>query len=246
MNEQKNALREELEKASPDRDKVLRLMEELQQAEPAESVPIEALKKWRTIRAPEQKRPEKLLWGRIGQIAAVFAAVFILFGAIPSALGMENIFEKIGRWTSELLSIGQTEDAEQWEFRSENEGLCDLYNVMTAMGMQNNVVPTWLPGGYSLDRIEQLDTPNGKNINTVFRNGDIIIKIAYCFSNSNNGLLYPKDDPDAEIREHNGAMIHIINNNGEFSAVWVSSENIECAIFAGERQELEGILNSIG
>ena len=245
MDKIKDTLQEELEKDSPDRDRVLSLMEALQQAEPVETVPLEAVKKWQAIRAPGEKRGEKNLWRKIGKIAAVFAAVFVLFGAIPSVLGMENMFEKFGRWTSELLSFGQTEGTEPRAFQSEHEGLCDLYNVMIAMGMTDNVVPSWLPEEYELLHIEQTDTPNGKNVAAMFIQGNKFIKIAYCFSNSMRGMVYPKDNPDAEIREHNGEMIHIVNNEGEYSAVWLSSENIECAIFAGERQELDRMLGSI-
>lgn len=242
MNKLDDLLVAEIGKDAPDRNTVLEILGRIQDEDPVHNIPVKALKDWKELQAINAPKP-KSIWKRIGNIAAVLAIVFLVLGVVPTALGMENMFQRIGRWTKDLLTFDDREEA-PWTFETENPGLLELYNTMTGLGMQNNVVPTWLPAGYELDLINQTDTPVGARINAVYCNGLLNIRLTYQ-TGYGGDRMYQKNDADVEILEQNGNVIYIVENEEEFSAIWVSQDNIECALFVTHRQDIYEIIDSI-
>lgn len=243
-NMSKHQLRErmeaELAMQVPDREVIIGIMEELETRNPVQEIPVEAVLLLDKRRKNTKKKP--VAWKRLGKamIAAVLAIA--LLGIVPSALGRQNVFEAVGKWSKELFSFCRPKET-KFVFQTDHPGLQELYDTVTELGVTQNVVPTWLPEGYELDGIEKKTMPKGMIVYAVFVSEGSEIQISFSICNEARENQYQKKDV-LESFEHNGAVTYIIENNERFCAMW-QIDNIECSVHAEKKDILYKIIHSI-
>ena len=183
---------------------------------------------------------------------AIAAMLILVFGVItPQALGAENIFTLIGRWTADFFAFDEPETMpegkmlqEPYAFRTDNPGLQQLYDTVTELGITQRVVPQWLPVGYELEDIKVEPLQDCIKVCACFANGsqEIIITIRELFHTPQ--FNYFKDETDVEIHECGGVLHYIMGNESVTQAVWCT-KNVECLFYMTDRFDLCHILNSI-
>lgn len=237
----KARLKSELAQESPDRNMINDIMAELEARSPVGEIPIGVVIQWEESRAEKKRKAKKVssVWKKT--IAAVLAVVLV--GMIPSVMGAENIFERIGRWTKDVFSFTKPINHES-TFQTDHPGLQELYNIVTGLGVTQKVVPSWLPDGYETDLITQKSTPRGITVLGVFASGNSKIQIRVDICNESIDMVYQKTDDQIEVREHNGATIYIFTNEESCCATW-RIENIECAIYVDTKELLYKMIESI-
>ena len=183
---------------------------------------------------------------------AIAAMLILVFGVItPQALGAENIFTLIGRWTADFFAFDEPETMpegemlqEPYAFRTDNPGLQQLYDTVAELGITQRVVPQWLPEGYELECIQVERLPNTKKVYASFGNGseEIIVSIRQLLQTPD--FNYFKDETAVEIHECGGVLHYIMGNESVIKAVW-STADIECAIRTAEQGMLYPIIDSV-
>ncbi len=181
-------------------------------------------------------------------VAAV--AVIVLLVSIPitaKAFEWEDIWEVIARWAKETFSFVSSEDEEY----SEPAIVDDLeYTSLQDMLERNNIphemVPTWIPEGYVLEKIEIDVTP----LQEIYK--------AFYLDNENELIIhvrsYLQEDPEKteinedllEIYEVANVKYYIFSNVNQIRAVWII-DSYQCNL-SGDLsvEEIKLMIDSIG
>ena len=249
-------LRAELEKDDKDAEKVLQILHILEERESGKFVNNmdtesiwnayqEGVRKDALINAQRDRKPRR--W--IGRLIAAAAILCILITAAPKAMGAENLFEILGRWTKTIFAFfdpsSATEPPEEYVFKTDHPGLQRIYDAVAEQGVTKPVVPTWVPDGYELGGVKVTPKPLSRKIYAWLSNGDSVITIAFEIYNENRSNQYTKDEVNVEMYEKEGVKHYFMPNEGNWQAVWVN-ENVECGILTDcERDVLYNIIKSI-
>ena len=230
--ELKILLYEELDKEQPDRKTALRILEELEQRKDQKQ-------------KCNKSKVSKSIWK--AAIAAVVVLAFV-FGA-PPVFGAENIFQLIGGWTKNLFALHSPNETQQLEteyvFKTDNPGLQQLYDAVSAYGISERVVPTWLPEGFQLVELKESSELNGPNIYAEFVRGSDSVILALSPSSTDLSKKYPKNDESAIVYDVAGVKHYLIPNEGFWNTVW-TSVTTECSLVATlDIDTIYSIINSI-
>ena len=173
-------LQHELEKESVDESAVHLIMEVLEKRD--QDIPVEinpqiaaAWEKYQT-RASVQSRVKFSFRSWPVRIAAAVAVVIALALAMPQSAEAEGFWERLSRWTDsifEFFAPGDEVVAQEYVFKTDNPGLQQVYDAVTALGITDPVVPMWLPEGYELLQCEVTETPSKSFVHSRFENGRI-------------------------------------------------------------------------
>ena len=274
MKEKEQYRREELEKLSsqqlddvlcaelgqecPDRNVVLGILKILESREkdmPLPEYPVaseariryEAWNEGFNKGRESTRKPMRKLAG-----VAIAAVLILVFGVItPQALGAENIFTLIGRWTAAFFAFDEPETMPEravsqppYVFRTDNPGLQQLYDTVTELGITQRVVPQWLPEGYELEQIKVERPHDCVKIYACFVDGTQEISIAIRILKAAFDASYFKDETDVEIYECGGVLHYLMGNESISKVVW-NSANTECVIRAKDNGVLNQIIESV-
>lgn len=237
-------LRSELDKDIPNEEIVLGVLSALREREEVVA-DEEVMELWRKYQSdtgieniPKKKRAVR--W--IGYAAAVLAVVFTLALVTPKALGAENIFQLIARWTQDLFSFGAP--AEEYVFQTDHPGLQEIYNAVVEQGITEPVVPMWVPEGYELEELKITPCLNGVSIYALLTSADGYISFSYEISDEDIKNKYPKDKIDVEELEFAGISHYIIPNDESTTVAW-NAGNIECMIVTNQSAIITQIITSV-
>ena len=235
-------LQSELEKEVPDEAIVLPILQELQEREKEHPVemPEEIAGSLAGYKAHTHTENPKRKRIRVIHIAAVAAAICVVLMAIPRTVGAESVFQVLYRWTEsvfEFFSSGDSGDTTvEYQFKTDNEGLQQLYDTMVAEGVTDPVVPMWLPEGYELYKLDSNTDAGVKTVCAQFTGGDKVIFVLYKVLHNQETTQYEKGIPSAEEYEMNGVIYHIIENDENTSVAWTWGTTVG-AINANEDSE---------
>lgn len=232
---------------------IMRILREREENHPVEMT-LEIEQAWEkykrdvtTIGKDGPKRSKARRWVlRASSIAAILCLVVLMF---PQQAGAETFWERLTRWTESIVEFFSPSDNEgriqEYEFKTDNPGLQQVYDVVVELGITDPVVPMWLPEGYELVEIETTDTPRKEGLNATFeRDGAQTIY----FVNKHVDEIahsYHKDDTRHEEFERNGFTFYIAQNNDRWVAIW-TKDNIECFLTIDCQEDtIHEILRSI-
>ena len=201
---------------------------------------------------PEQKKN-----GRFRKTAAPWfrrliatAAVMALIVCIPitaNAFSWGNIWNIVARWAKETFSFVTMESADVTEPDDTHRGGDSSLQELLEKSNQNpNIVPSWIPEGFSLVKIEKEIMPIQEIYRALYVDGEkeIIIRVQ----------SYIEDDPQKievnddliEVYESYGIEFYLFANNEQYRAVWMI-DSYECYI-SGDLtiEEIKMMIDSIG
>ena len=228
-------LQSELEKEVPDEAIVLPILQELQEREKEHPVemPEEIAGSLAGYKAHTHTENPKRKRIRVIHIAAVAAAICVVLMAIPRTAGAESVFQVLYRWTEsvfEFFSSGNSGvTTVEYQFKTDNEGLQQLYDTMVAEGVTEPVVPMWLPEGYELSELKTEEISEGKKVFAKFVKGTDGLLISYQFKQSQKKTQYEKADPAINQYDVDGNSHFLFTNKGRTSATW-QQNGVECVI----------------
>lgn len=245
-------LQHELEKESVDESAVHLIMEVLEKRD--QDIPVEinpqiaaAWEKYQT-RASVQSRAKFSFRSWPVRIAAVVAVVIALALAMPQSAEAESFWERLSRWTDsifEFFAPGDEVVAQEYVFKTDNPGLQQVYDTVTAIGITDPVVPMWLPEGHELIECKVNETRSKTLISAYFSNSKDTVMLDIAIRNTESPRQYSKDEENANKLEIEGIEYIVLHNEEWWTAAWVR-DRLECAIYIDCHEEtLYKILMSI-
>lgn len=178
------------------------------------------------------------------------AAVIVLVVCLPlsaNAFGWEDIWNIFARWAKETFSFVSEEHVEMSEpTPTHKEEYVSLQELLADCKRDASIVPTWIPEGFVLEKIERDMTPVQEVFVALYLDGvkELTIHVQ----------SYLQGDPErieineelVEMYETSEAEYYIFLNNEQIRAVWIK-DSYECYI-AGDLtiEELKLMIDSIG
>lgn len=248
-------LRDELRKPLVDGDKVreiIRVLEEREKDNPVEMT-TQAQAVLDRFQAQEQRRtkrrkPTARSWViRVLPMAAVLC--LILLAVVPQPAKAESWWERFARWTDGIFAFVNNGEADgeqpQYVFHTDNQGLQQVYDAVTGLGITQPVVPMWIPEGYELKTLEQKPTMENVNVIAIFSNGEkeLVFRVFILVGDTAN--KYQKDKTDVVEFEFGEITHNIMRNADMWSVVW-RNQNVECVLLADcEKDALQKVIRSV-
>lgn len=230
-------VRSELDKDSIDRDAVLQILRILEDREANDPnlQKVDDTAAWEEFQTHfvvtedshsesgnAHTRKKSIPWFAKTAVAAII--VFALLVVAPPAMGYENIFELLGRWTQDVFELfnpaSTTEPQEGYVFKTDHPGLQQLYDAVSELGITQPVVPTWLPEGYDLKELKITQVPAGTKANARFAKQSK--KVSFAFTPHGEGLAYKYEKNDSNVVEYEilGTTHYVMQNEENWLAVW--------------------------
>ncbi len=233
-------LRLELDNENPKKETVLLLLSILEERDPTtsenrlEGTEEAFANRQRKAFAAEPVSENKKKWNFtkwIGLVAAVVAIAFVLLVTVPQTVGAESIFDIIGRWTKDLFSFSDGTDtiSQEYEFKTDNEGLQQLYDAVVGQGVTDPVVPMWIPEGYVLDELKVVTKAANPKIYARFVKNDQYVQVMIERHSTDESNAYPKDAEDVKILDSNSVQYYLYCNEETWNAAW-NNGNAECLV----------------
>lgn len=246
----------ELEKETPDGDKVRLILSILWERE--KELPVQLTPKaenaWNTYKArtarldAAEKRAVKLRrWGL--RVASMAMILFCLLCAVPQKAEADSLFDKLARLTDsiiEFFSPGlENDNLIDYEFVTSNPGLQQVYDAVVELGVTDPVVPSWLPEGYELVECKPDITSKKTNLSASFESDGSEIVFSIDIYDVDISHEYHWNETTVNIYEHFGNKYTLMQNNGRWVVVWFT-DKAECFVTLDCQEDtLYRILDSI-
>lgn len=237
----RDRLKKELDKKEPDRDTVIQILKDVKKEESGAEQTDPVLERYNKRPQKENKANISSVWWKRGAVAA--AVCLVVLASVPNVFGSESIFTMIGKWTKEIFSFGEPKEKE-FVYQTDHPGLQQLYDEVAKLDLSRNVVPTWIPEEAVLDQLNTQNTPKGTAIFAGFSYADSHIGIKVKELEEDTSSEYQKGEENAILYETEGIKHYILENEGEWAAVWVV-DNAECTISTNNKEIVYEILESI-
>jgi len=229
-------LNTETQKDTPDDDLVLSILHILEDREPVKlDFELEKEKAaWKLFRKRVRGRKKYRLRHSENLIkaASIVLVICLLFVMVPQQAEADNWWQRLTKWTDDFFGFFREEEdtfrLEDYEFRTDNPGLQQVYDAVVKLGVTIPAVPMWLPEGYELAECTTVETPTKQYVCATFLNngGTCVLKINLLHAEGSKA--YFKDDISVIERETGGVIHSIIRNTESWSVTW-TKDNIECA-----------------
>lgn len=213
----------------------------LRAAESSEPLYSEVLDEM-TAEKAVRPRPKFRALFKVGLVAAVVIVLFIGTGIVGYAMGFD-FWGAMRDWTEDRFGFLSGDSLYQ---RTEVEdSYSKLREELRANGATVDVVPEYMPSGYSLSSVTTEDSLRGLGIFCTLSNNDKEILLNYTLTAKEPNTIFPKDESSPEVYTVCGIEHNIFTNEGSYIAVWVN-QNVQCEIYKVEdREELLKMIDSI-
>lgn len=187
-------------------------------------------------------RPKFRALFKVGLVAAVVIVLFIGTGIVGYAMGFD-FWGAMRDWTSDRFSflVGDS----LYERVEGEDPYSKLREELQANGVTAEVIPEYMPDGFSLSSVETDERLMGLGIFCTLTNTDKEILLNYTLTTKESNSFYAKDDVEPEVYTVCGIDHSIFTNEGSYIAVWVN-QNVQCEIYKVEdKEELLKMIDSI-
>jgi len=243
-------LQVELEQENPDPISVRMLLGILEEREKEHPIAMNARqKKALTIYQSRMEKKPKQLPRILLQAASFALALLVLISLDPQKAQAKTLWERLARWTTEVVEFFSPGDNAhrlvEYQFKTDNAGLQQVYDAVVELGVTDPVVPRWLPEGYELMECKSADTSRKTGIYALFTDCSSNFVFKVDISTTDATHKFYKVDTIEKYYEAGGVRYCIFQNNEQYTVIW-SQENRECSIAVDCQEDvLYRILDSI-
>ena len=174
------------------------------------------------------KKP--VLWMRKLAAAAAVVALLIFIPISAHALTLEEMWDIFARWAKETFSFVSGESAEVSEPMSDDQReFTSLQEMLHENNRDTSIVPTRLPEGFALDKIEKDSSPMREIYTVRYANRDRKIRIQVTTYLSGDIRNHEIENDSVEIYTHNGIDYYFLKNVDQHRVFWMV-DSYECDI----------------
>lgn len=191
-------------------------------------------------------RPRARFLLRVGMVAALVAVLLIGTGIVASAMGFD-FWGAVSEWTEDRFGfpIGESIGDGLYGQSYIESPYSELHEALDEIGVTVDVVPKYLPSGYSVTNVVCENSTRGIGVLCTLTNNDGEILLNYLLMEENSNRIFTKDETSPEVHNVFGIEHNIFTNDGDYIAVWVN-QNVQCEIVGVEdKEELLKMIDSI-
>ena len=194
-----------------------------------------------------KSKPAPARWLRSVIAAAAVIVLLILIPVSAKAMKLDELWNVVAKWAKETFSFVSGGDTDVDEPESGYNGEHnELQDVLRANKRDADIVPTWIPEGFVLEKIEKDITPVQEVYRARYINGDQKIRIRVQTYLTEDNYNFEIEDDYTEIYSVSEINCYIFKNEDQCRAVWVTG-TYECMI-SGDLSidEIKMMIDSIG
>lgn len=156
-------------------------------------------------------------------IAAAAAVVLIVAAPLTAkAFNWEEIWTAVASWAKETFSFVREDQPEVDPPATDNTRQYDsLEQALSDTKRQDVSIPTWIPDGFTLDRVDIDETPMQRNYVALYKKGEQSINICVRFYEGKDPERIETNEEYVETYIAQGIEYFIYDNNGWVSAAWI-------------------------
>ena len=192
-------------------------------------------------------RKRSLGYWKRGLIAATAMLVFVISCTLTADAWGFDLWDTVAKWTEETFHFGYVGQTEETNAPTP-EHAYSCSSLREALAQSNttvNLVPTWIPDGYTEIKVDITETPKQNIFLAVYqyKNDSIFIRISEYLDS--HPLQIEQSEALIEIYSFNDTDFYIFNNSGQLKAAWIN-EKYECYISGPiSIEQLKEMINSI-
>lgn len=163
-------------------------------------------------------------------VATAAAVALIAVGVMSAGAAKFNLWETIAKWTQETFHWGTAKEIADYAPTAEKPSPCaDLLEMLRQNKIPTNLVPTWLPDGFTMSDIQMDEQPNRRIVYAQFENGEKYILIQIHDYLNENPAQFEQSNENVQVYSNNGVQHYIFTNNQTIQIVWIVN-HYECEI----------------
>ena len=194
-----------------------------------------------------KSKPAPARWvRRVIAIAAVLALV-ILIPVSAKAMKLDELWNVVAKWAKETFSFvsGGDTDVDEPDV-TYNAELVPFRDLLKDGEHDADIIPTWIPDGFILEKVERDATPIQEVYRAFYLNGNKELRIRVQTYLTEDNYNFEIEDDYTEIYSVSEINCYIFKNEDQCRAVWVTG-TYECMI-SGDLSidEIKMMIDSIG
>lgn len=182
--------------------------------------------------APEEPKPDKRLHIRPRRrlVAAAVIALLVCIPVTVCALNWDKTRDVLAAWKDGVFSFVGTTGTESTHPKGDTS-LSDatLQDTLENNGERSDIVPTWIPDGFTLTDISVVESPQKRVYTAIYDKKDATIRITVRSFLSSNPANIEINDDLVELYESAGTDYYIFINDQMLKAIW-HIDSHECFI----------------
>lgn len=158
------------------------------------------------------------------------AAVLALIISIPltaRALNLGDIYGVVIQWAKETFSF-VTWDTDAPSTKTTRQ-YASLQEALEQMEQQTVLIPTWIPEGYELEKIDLDETPFQRSYVAMYTKGEKMLTIGVYSYHETDPQRGEISDTAIETYVHDNQTYYLVSNNGRIKGIWTQG-SCECFI----------------
>lgn len=179
--------------------------------------------------------------------AAAVLALLIMLPVSAKALKLDELWDVVAKWAKETFSFVSSGDVDvDGPAVNDNDEFSSLKEALEKNEQDSSIVPTWIPDGFVLEKIETVVTPTQEIYRAFYLNGEDELRIRVQTYLTNDIQNTEIEDDYLEVYTVSGVKYYIFENLDQLQIIWIV-DNYEC-IISGDLSidEANAMINSIG
>ena len=192
----------------------------------------------------ETKKP--VLWMRRLVAAAAVVALLIFIPISAHALTLEEMWDIFARWAKETFSFVSGESTGVSDpVQEDPRDFTSLQELLQKEMRDSSIVPTWIPEGFVLDKIEKDSSPLREIYTVLYLDISKELRIQVTTYLSGDIRNHEVENDSVEIYTHNGIDYYFLKNVDQHRVFWMV-DSYECDISGDVSiDELKKMIDSI-
>lgn len=163
-----------------------------------------------------------------------------------------DIFGMLAEWTDSVFHYSVSENGNVPSTAAQTAALAEseIQLALADVGMPANFAPTWVPEGYTLVKLKQVDTLISTGVCATFLNesGNRFSADIQTSDTAQNveELLFEKDATNVETIVSNSRMFYVFSNTAGWSGVWSDGKYTVSVTGVDTRDNIVSIIEQLG
>ena len=163
-----------------------------------------------------------------------------------------DIFGMLAEWTDSVFHYSVSENGNVPSTAAQTAALAEseIQLALADVGMSANLAPTWVPEGYTLVKLKQVDTLISTGVCATFLNESgnrFSVDIQTSESAQNvEELMFEKDVTNVETIVSNSRMFYVFSNTAGWSGVWSDGKYTVSVTGVDTKDNIISIIEQLG
>lgn len=242
-------MREELDRENQDSKKIREILQvlEAREADVQPEINGEVIAAWEKYKHTQNKKKQSLRWIKSAIATAAIVSVIVAV-TIPRVFGKESLLKMVVSWTEDIFTFTGTQTENQalknYVFKTDHPDLQEVYNTVVELGVEQPVVPMWIPDGYILRELKVSAYSDKTSIYACFEGNQGEIVFLFDFYAEQPENKYTKKGSSVRFYESESGRYYLIPDKSKYIATWVV-EKVECSITADSEDLLVKMIESL-